>query len=213
MRVILKTPRQRRVGSVGSECRVGRAGPAGEARAALRVHPLAGPDDWQAAITMLYDDAAFREERYAAVVVLRTPRYAAHLRAAMPLMEHLLRTGAWWDLVDSVAPAAGAALCRDRVVVEPLVRSWIGDPDRWLRRAAIICQLGARGATDTRLLTDAIAANLPPTPGTQDFFIRKAIGWALREHGKKDPEFVKRFVQDHPALTPLSRREALRLLS
>lgn len=213
MRVILKTPRQRRVGSVGSECRVGRAGPAGEARAALRVHPLAGPDDWQAAITMLYDDAAFREERYAAVVVLRTPRYAAHLRAAMPLMEHLLRTGAWWDLVDSVAPAAGAALCRDRVVVEPLVRSWIGDPDRWLRRAAIICQLGARGATDTRLLTDAIAANLPPAPRAQDFFIRKGIGWALREHGKTDPEFVKRFVQDHPALTPLSRREALRLLS
>jgi 3-methyladenine DNA glycosylase AlkD len=87
-----------------------------------------------------------------------------------------------------------------------VVRTWITDPDRWLRRTAVICQLQAAAATDTALLTEAIEANLDDP----DFFLRKGIGWALRQYARTDPDWVRRLVAEHPGLSPLSRREALR---
>lgn len=118
--------------------------------------------------------------------------------------------GAWWDLVDQVSHCVGAVLLADHAAALPVIRGWLDHPDRWLRRASIICQLGLRDRTDLRLLADAIATNLAPAPGAEDFFIRKAIGWALREYGKTDPAYVVAFVAAEPRLSPLSRREALR---
>jgi len=92
--------------------------------------------------------------------------------------------------------------------VTPVLRTWIRDPDRWLRRTTVICQLGARDRTDLALLTEAIEANLDDG----DFFLRKGIGWALRQHARTDPEWVRTFVATHPALSPLSRKEALKHL-
>ncbi len=183
-------------------------------RAAVRAYPPADSTEWARAITELYDGAAFREERYAALVLLRIPRYRGYLTGdLLPLLRHLITSGAWWDLVDQVAPAVGQVLRTDRVRAEPVLRDWITDPDPWLRRVSIICQLGHRSQTDTSLLAAAIEANLPPAPGSGDFFIRKAIGWALREHGKTDPGFVRDFVAGHPDLSPLSRRDATRRLT
>lgn len=183
-------------------------------RRLIREHPLSGRADWIRAITTLYDDASFREERYAALVILRHARYRTYLDAdLLPLLEHLIRTGAWWDLVDEVSHCVGAALLSDNADPPralPVIRGWICHPDMWLRRAAIICQLGHRDRTDRALLADAIAANLPPAAGAGEFFIRKAIGWALREYGKTDPAYVVAFVAAHPSIAPLSRREALR---
>ena len=77
----------------------------------------------------------------------------------------------------------------------------------WLRRSAIICQLGAKADTDTALLATCIEANL----GDREFFVRKAIGWALRQYAWTDPGWVHAFVAEHhDALSPLSRREALK---
>lgn len=73
----------------------------------------------------------------------------------------------------------------------------------------MIAQLRAGPATDVDLLADAVEANLDD-PG---LFLRKAIGWALRQHARTDPDRVRRFVDDHPGLSPLSRREALRHLA
>ena len=72
----------------------------------------------------------------------------------------------------------------------------------------MICQLGARDRTDLALLTEAIEANL----GDGDFFLRKAIGWALRQYARTDADWVRAFVATHPALAPLSRKEALKRL-
>lgn len=180
-------------------------------RRLIREHPLPDRAAWIAAITALYDAAAFREERYAALVILRHARYRGYLDAeALPLLEHLIRAGAWWDLVDETSHCVGAALLADPARALPVIRRWIDDPDLWLRRAAIICQLGLRERTDTTLLADAITANLPPGPGSGEFFIRKGIGWALREYGKTDPAYVVAFVAAYPNLSPLSRNEALR---
>jgi 3-methyladenine DNA glycosylase AlkD len=92
--------------------------------------------------------------------------------------------------------------------VAPVVRVWSTDPDRWLRRAAVICQLGSGPTTDTALLADTIEANR----SDPDFFLRKGIGWALRQYARTDPAWVRAFVAAHPDLSLLSRREALRHL-
>lgn len=78
-----------------------------------------------------------------------------------------------------------------------------------MRRAAILHQLGRKSATDTELLTEIILVNLD----SGEFFIDKAIGWALRDYSKVDPEWVRNFLAEHAAtLSPLSRREAAKYL-
>ena len=165
----------------------------------------APPADWRAAVLDLWRGAGYREERYAALWLLR--RHAAE--ADLALVEEIAVTGAWWDHVDSVAHVAGELLRRDRTTVSRAMRAWAHDPDRWKRRVAIICQLGRRDETDRALLADCIE----PSLGERDFFLRKAVGWALREYSKTDPDWVRRYVLEHEArLSPLSRREALRRL-
>ena len=86
------------------------------------------------------------------------------------------------------------------------MRSWAIADSPWVRRAAILCQVGVRDRLDQQLLADVIEPNIEDP----DFFSRKAIGWALRDHAKWDPDWVRRFVAEHPALSGLSRREALK---
>jgi 3-methyladenine DNA glycosylase AlkD len=89
------------------------------------------------------------------------------------------------------------------------MRSWSRDGDLWRRRSSIICQIKAKGETDVGCLADCLQANL----ADREFFIRKAIGWALREYAKADADWVRDFVREHESeLSPLSRREALKHL-
>jgi 3-methyladenine DNA glycosylase AlkD len=191
-------------------------------RPVLDAHPLPDEETWQATVRSLWDDAAFREERYAALALARHRRYGEHRQVhTLPLYEHLVRTGAWWDLVDETATHLVRELLLDHPAeVSPVVRSWAAD-DLWLRRAALICQVGTRERCDQDLLAAVIEDNLDgSTRGTparsaygREFFIRKAIGWALRDHARTDPAWVSRFVADHEHdLSGLSRREALKHL-
>ena len=101
------------------------------------------------------------------------------------------------------------ALDADRGPVTPTLRDWAADDDLWLRRAAVIAQVGRRDRTDLDLLVTAIEANLDdPT-----FWLRKAIGWALRDYARTDPAWVRGFVAVHDdRLSGLSKREALKRL-
>ena len=175
------------------------------------LHPFADRVDWERTIDVLWDGAAYREERYAAVDL------AGHTSArswqdpdAVPRYDLWVVTGAWWDHVDAVAiHRIGPILRSHRAELTPMVRRWIGDADPWRRRASIICQVGAKEETDADLLAGAIVPNL----ADRGFFIRKAIGWALREHAKVDPDWVRRFVAVHEGeLSPLSYREATKHL-
>ncbi len=96
---------------------------------------------------------------------------------------------------------------RDGPGAAELVRAWSVDDDLWMRRIAIISQLGRRDRVDATLLADVIAPNL----GDPEFFIRKALGWALREYARVAPEWVRHYVTTHD-LSPLSRREAMKHL-
>ena len=178
-------------------------------RAALKAAPPAGAAAWAAVVTALWEAAEYREERYAAIDVLTWPKAGIfRAPAALPLMERLIVEGAWWDLVDPVATGGvGDVLRRHRRPTTRAIRAWIAQDNLWLRRAAIICQVGHKGETDLALLYAAIRANWDD----RDFFIRKAVGWALRSHAWHDPAEVKRFVHAHADhLSPLSRREALK---
>jgi 3-methyladenine DNA glycosylase AlkD len=147
-----------------------------------------------AAATDLWEHAAFREHRYAALAVLRTQTLTCDDE---DLLRHLIVSGAWWDLVDEIATK----------LVGPLrseldLRAWAVDEDLWIRRAAIICQVSHQ-PKDPDLLRDAIE------PNTQDrtFWITKAIGWALRDYAYVDADWVRGFVASHE-LAALTVREA-----
>jgi 3-methyladenine DNA glycosylase AlkD len=173
-------------------------------------HPLADRDSWLSTVRALWRDATHREERYVAIALTGDRRYRAYQTADLvsDLYEELVVTGAWWDYVDEVAiRRIGPILRIQPTEVIPIMRAWAVDRDLWKRRTAIICQIGSKSATDRTLLTYAIDRNADD----QDFFIRKAIGWALRELAKVDAERVRTFVASRDgALSGLSKREALK---
>ena len=177
-------------------------------------HRLADRAQWNRAVRTLWDGAAFREERYAAVELTGHRFYRAHQQVdTIPLYRHLVVTGAWWDHVDAVASnRVGPILREHHRDVSPTIREWAADDDLWVRRTAILCQLGSKDRTDRDLLARAIELNLEGSRFGHEFFIRKAIGWALRELAKTDPGWVVDFVGGHRKLAGLSRREALKNL-
>ncbi|WP_255621973.1 DNA alkylation repair protein [Pseudonocardia sp. DSM 110487] len=177
---------------------------------AVAALPLADPASLVAVVRGLWDGAEFREERYLALSLTGHRRYLQWLDPSwVPLLRHWIVTGSWWDFTDEIASRRIGPLLRAHPEeLRPVIRAWITDPDRWLRRTSVICQLQAAGSIDIALLTDAIEANI----ADPDFFLRKGIGWALRQHARVDPDWVRTFVDDHPELSPLARREAMRHL-
>ena len=172
---------------------------------------IADRDGWEATIRTLWDEVAYREEWYAAIALARCRTYRPWVDSdSMPLWRHLVVTGAWWDHVDSVAiPLLGPILRAEPTALTPLVRRWASDDDMWRRRTSIIVQNGSKAATDVELLADVVTANVDD----RRFFVAKAIGWALREHAKTDPAWVRAFVGEHAdRMAPLSVREALKHL-
>ena len=176
---------------------------------AIEDHPLPDAAAWADAVRRLFHEASHREEWYGAIALLDHRLYAGHRTlAALPLYEELIVAGAWWDVVDEVATGA----LRDLVAAHPVemgrtMREWSLSSDLWKRRSSIICQVGRRRSIDLRLLYDCIEPNC----SDRDFFIRKAIGWALRDYAWVDPDEVVRYVAVNQAsLSGLSRREALK---
>ncbi len=169
---------------------------------------MSSRDQWESTIRALWDGATHRDHWYAAITLARHRAYRDWVDSdSMPLWERLIRAGAWWDVVDDIA----THLVRDTRLAEPQVeglrlREWAGSDSLWVRRSAIISQVGAKDRVDQDLLRDVIEPNVEET----DFFSRKAIGWALRDHARSDPAWVRRFVAEHPDLSALSRREALK---
>ncbi|WP_406010203.1 DNA alkylation repair protein [Streptomyces sp. NBC_00637] len=147
-----------------------------------------------------------REYHYFAVDYLRrhTPRLSS---AFLPVARRLVTTKSWWDTVDPLAAhMVGALVAADsRLGAEMDV--WIVDEDVWVARTALLHQLRRKEHTDA----DRLFAYCLLRSGHPDFFIRKAIGWALREYAKTDPDAVRAFVaRERERFAPLTVREALR---
>jgi 3-methyladenine DNA glycosylase AlkD len=184
-------------------------------RPLLVEHRFEDRAEWETTARLLWDVATHREERYAAIALLRHRHYHPWIDVdLLPLLEHLVRTGAWWDYVDEIAShLAGQVLLDYRAAVTPVMDEWATDDHLWIRRTAMLSQLRHKELTDTALLAHALVVNLDDTVLGKEFFIRKALGWALREHARTDAAWVRDFVETHAdRLSGLSRREALKHL-
>jgi 3-methyladenine DNA glycosylase AlkD len=164
---------------------------------------------WQGLVLDLWRNAKFREERYAALLLAGDSRALAfQTPSAMKVYEELIVAGAWWDYVDDIASHRVGPILRDYPT--PMRRkmlSWSRCANMWKRRTSIICQLGFKEQTDLELLY----ACIEPSLDSREFFVRKAIGWALRQHAWTDPAEVKRYVRrQRNRLSSLSIREALK---
>jgi 3-methyladenine DNA glycosylase AlkD len=122
----------------------------------------------------------------------------------------MIREGAWWDLVDGIASnLVGIAYMDHRKAIRRILDRWIEDPDLWIRRSALLAQLQHKSETDSAQLFRYCLL----CAGERDLFIRKAIGWALREYSYSEPAKVKAFLLKHgEKLSPLSFREASKRL-
>jgi 3-methyladenine DNA glycosylase AlkD len=150
-----------------------------------------------------------REEKYAAIeYAIMWPAFIQP--ASLPLYERMVRNGAWWDFVDGVAAdLVGSTLLHERDTVRPLMNRWIEDSDIWVRRSAILAHLRHKDRTDW----DQLADQCLHCAHEREFFIRKAIGWALREYSKTNPRAVRGFLVKHQAkLAGLSYREGAKHL-
>ncbi|WP_392668765.1 DNA alkylation repair protein [Streptomyces sp. LN785] len=149
-----------------------------------------------------------REYQYFAADYLR--RHVARCSSGLlPVVRHLVATVPWWDTVDVLAAHVAGPLVAADPGLRTVMDEWIADDDLWIARTALLHQLRFRDATDTeRLFGYCLRRADHP-----DFFIRKAIGWCLREYAKTDPEAVRDFVDGaREQLSPLSVREALKHL-
>ncbi len=177
----------------------------------VREYPLENYEDWRATVEFLWDGAEKREERYCAIDLCDAPAFQEYqILKSFPLYTHLIVTGAWWDLVDPVAThQLRALLGRAPRKMEKEMLSWSTSDDLWRRRASVICQVGRKEETQLGLLY-AVIQN---TRESNEFFLRKAIGWALRDYAWTDPDEIRRYVEENwEHLSPLSRREATKNL-
>ena len=124
----------------------------------------------------------------------------------LPVAADLLTSKSWWDTVDALAANVVGPIVAAYPATVSTMDLWSADDNLWLARTAILHQLRYRERTDVPRLFAYCAAQAEHP----DFFIRKAIGWALREYAKIDPAAVRQFVDAHAELSPLSRREALK---
>jgi 3-methyladenine DNA glycosylase AlkD len=185
---------------------------------AVREHPAPNTEALTAAMRMLWSGATFREERYAAMELARVgPHKKLLTLALLPLYEEMIVTSAWWDCCDDISGTALTALLqRHPAKLKPVLRRWARGDDLWLRRAAMLCQRRLKDADgfDAKLLYDCIEPSLDDPRFKDQFFIRKGIGWALRERSYAAPDEVRAYCRANAArLSPLSRREALKALA
>lgn len=178
-------------------------------RKIFAAHPVTNVGSWRRDVLEIWRGASFREERYAAIELTGDRRARPfQTMATLPMYEEMIVTGAWWDLVDALATKRlGEILRNEPAPMRKAMRAWSRSDDMWKRRGAILCQNSFKKDTDLELLF----ACIEPSLGSKEFFLRKAIGWALRSYAWTDARPVVQYVEKNRVrLAPLSIREALK---
>jgi 3-methyladenine DNA glycosylase AlkD len=181
--------------------------------ASVATHPCTDVASLAATMRRLWQTAGQREVRYAALELARVgPHRSLIDLSLMPVYEWLIVDGAWWDYDDDISGHALPALWRlDPPRVKARLRRWAQGSDLWLRRAAMLAQRSLKHDADAALFYDCIRPSLGHEGLAREFFIRKGMGWALRERARWAPDEVQAFCEAHAAqLSPLTLREALR---
>ena len=144
-----------------------------------------------------------REFQYVVVYYLKAMQKFLK-REDISRLKYLIVTKSWWDTVDLLAKVVGSLIIRikgyDQIMLE-----WSKDSNIWLRRVAILYQLSLKDKVDKQVLDKILVNNL----GDSEFFINKAVGWALRDYSKYNPEWVREFIKKNKEnMANLSIREA-----
>ncbi|TYC48483.1 DNA alkylation repair protein [Weissella muntiaci] len=161
--------------------------------------------DWD--FVMQAWEADEREFQYLASDYLRAMRKSL-TSADLTKIKMLITTKSWWDSVDSLDELVGT-ITQLEPTSKSIILDWAEDENFWVRRVAIDHQLTFKAATDTELLAKVIQKNFDST----EFFINKAIGWALRDYSKSNPTWVREFLKEQQnSLHALSYREASKYL-
>lgn len=148
-----------------------------------------------------------REYQYVALDILQK-RVKKLDKEWIEVFEKMIMEKPWWDTVDGIASwMVGTHFKRFPQLRDPTCKSWMNSGNMWLQRTVILFQLKYKDETDA----DFLATNIQKLLGSREFFINKAIGWALREYSKANPAWVSQFVDSNP-LAPLSQREAMRII-
>lgn len=149
----------------------------------------------------------YRELQYAALDYLES-RKKLLTPSDLPGLKKLAQTKSWWDTIDFLDRLVGSIIAQFPETKE-IILSWSCDEDIWLRRLAIDHQLLRKEETDIELLEKILVNNLAQS----EFFINKAIGWALRDYSKTNPDWVRDFIERHQAeIAALSIREGSKYL-
>ena len=176
-------------------------------RNAIKKYPVISREAWEMLILELWN-GIHREEMYLALEVAeRYKNY--HDESAWNLFENLLRSATNWDTVDWLSSNLIGRLVEKYRHFEKHLWEWSNDKNFWVRRASLLAHLKHKEKTNTKLLSDTILK----LAHEKEFFIKKAIGWALRQYSYTDPNWVIQFVKNHEGiLSGLSKREALKAL-
>jgi 3-methyladenine DNA glycosylase AlkD len=176
-------------------------------RAAMAGLPRRLPEDVVASAALALWDRPEREHQYlACTLVNRHAESGGATAGFLDTLAALITTRPWWDTVDALATRGVGAVVRRHRGLRSVMDRWLAGDDLWLVRSALLHMNRWKGDADQAWVFDACLVRAADT----DFFVRKAIGWALREHSKVDERAVVDFVAAHESeLSGLSRREAL----
>ena len=163
-------------------------------------------EDWFEVSTQLFAMPE-REFQYVAMEYVKKAKKSWDVRLPA-LFEEWIGEESWWDVVDFLAPQIlGPYFLQFPSERDLWIQRWMNSGNFWLQRFCLVFSLGYKDKTDTVLLAKTIQA----LSSSKEFFIQKAIGWALRQYARTDAEWVLDFVENN-ALAPLSKREALKHL-
>lgn len=154
-------------------------------------------------VTLCFDQE-YREVQYVAIEMMQR-KLGDQNKSWIRVLEKCITTNSWWDSVDWLAKLVGMHFVRFPELQHEYAYKWIASDNMWLQRVAIIHQLFYKEATDEKLLFEMITR----VSDSKEFFLRKACGWALRQHAKIYPEKVLAFLQKHQ-LSGLTVREAMK---
>lgn len=171
--------------------------------------PIESEKEYRSAIEALWK-LPHREEKYTALHIAVGWSKQFNTPAMMPMWKRYIKEGAWWDFVDEVSVRlVSPLLLAHRPQFSPMMEQWIDDKNMWVRRSALISHIKHKKETDEKQLFDFCLRRADE----KEFFIRKAIGWTLREYAYTNPAGVKRFALKYrEQLSGLSFREATKHL-
>ena len=153
----------------------------------------------------------YREMHYSFISAMNSKAAEnSRVEEILPVLEKFNIFGQWWDITDSLASIFGAIFLKDAKLHARKNQEYIQHDNLWMRRIALIHQLKYKDKTNQEMLWD----NINRTKHEKEFFIRKAIGWALREYSKTNPQAVRKFIEgpDGKGLSPLSVREGMKVI-